>query len=415
MSDKKNRMKGIKIISIQALLYGFCFAVASCGCSKSSDNNPTPPVNGPVPVTKTVTKKVFAHLMPWFETKASNNGFWGLHWTMSNQNPDIIEPNGQRQIAAHYYPLTGPYASGDSAIIQYQLLLMKLSGIDGVFIDWPGTQYKYDYPLLVKNTNMIVPMLKKVGLNYSIVYEDQNLKGTADPITTAQTDMTYMQTNYFSTGNYEMLNDKPLLLVFGPQVISGQANWSTVFSVLNPQPAFFTLWFQSNKAGSTATGEFAWIPQDNLATLNHFYTSYSYAGTKFGSAYPGFNSFYAEGGWGGPTWTIDYNNLGNFQQTLDLALAQSNINYIQLATWNDYGEGTMIEPTVEFQYGFLTTLQQKLGVQNLDQSDLEAVAQLYQLRLKYAGDTAKQQQLNQVFDYMVSLQMQKAKDLLATL
>lgn len=410
-------MKGIKIISIQALLYGFCFAVASCGCSKSSNNPEPPPIDSMAPkaVTKTVTKKVFAHVMPWFETPATYNGIWGIHWTMSNQNPNVVNANGQRQIASHYYPLTGPYASGDSNIIQYQLLLMKLSGIDGVFIDWPGVQQKYDYPYLVRNTNKIIAMLSRVGLNYAIVYEDQDLKGASDVVATAQTDMSYMQTNFFTSDNYEKIAGKPVLLDFGPQVIKGQDQWTSVFSVLNPQPAFFPLWFQSTAAGSNATGEFSWIPQDNFTTLNYYYSGYTFSGTKFGSAYPGFNSFYAQGGWGGPTWTIDYNNLGNFQQTLDLALSQSNINYIQLATWNDYGEGTMIEPTVEFQYGFLTTLQQKLGVQSLDQSDLEAVYQFYQLRVKYAGDAAKQQQLTQVFTYMASLQMQKAKDLLATL
>ncbi len=408
-------MRGIKIISTKSLLACLCVIAVSCGCSKSSNNPPPTDDNGPKPVTKTVTKKIFAHMMPWFETPASNNGAWGIHWTMSNQNPNVVDGNGQRQIASHYYPLTGPYASGDSNIIQYQLLLMKLSGIDGVFIDWPGVQNKYDYPYLARNTNKIIAMLSRVGLNYAIVYEDQDLRGAANVVTTAQTDMTYMQTNFFSANNYEKISGKPVLLDFGPQVIKGQASWTSVFSVLNPQPAFFTLWFQSNDAGSNTTGEFAWIPQDNFTTLNYYYGSYNYSGTKFGSAYPGFNSFYAEGGWAGPTWTINYNNLGNFQQTLDLALSQSNINYIQLATWNDYGEGTMIEPTTQFQYGFLTTLQQKLGVQSLDQSDLKAVSDFYNLRVKYAGDAAKQQQVTQVFNYMVSLQMQKAKDLIATL
>ncbi|MEP6713128.1 MAG: hypothetical protein ABJA37_11955 [Ferruginibacter sp.] len=133
------------------------------------------------------------------------------------------------------------------------------------------------------------------------------------------------------------------------------------------------------------------------------------------SAYPGFNSFYAEGGWGGPTWIIQHDGLNNFIGTLDLALAQTNINYIQLATWNDYGEGTIIEPTVEFQYGFLTTLQQKLGVSSLKLTDLQMVAKLYQLRHDKVGDAAVQKKLDQVFYYIVSLQNQKANELLATL
>jgi hypothetical protein len=94
----------------------------------------------PISVSKTNTKKIFAHVMPWFESKTSNSGTWGQHWTMANQNPDVIGSDGKRQIAAHFYPLIGPYASGDTNVIEYQLLLMKLSGIDGVFIDWPGKQ-----------------------------------------------------------------------------------------------------------------------------------------------------------------------------------------------------------------------------------------------------------------------------------
>ena len=408
-------------VKINYLLLIFLAILFSCKKNSGATSPVGPPVvNGvtvyaPSPVLKSNSKKVFVHLMPWFETKATNNGAWGIHWKMHTQNPDIIDPvTGQRQIASHFYPLIGPYASGDTTVIEYQLLLMKLSGIDGVFIDWPGTQAIYDYPLLVKNTAQIVSMTARVGLKYAIVYEDQNLVHAADKAATVQADMNYLQTNFFTAPNYEKLSANPLLLVFGPQQIQSETGWSNAFSVLNPKPAFFTLWFQSSAAGNTASGEFAWIPQDNLNTLNYWYGK-SYTGLKIASAYPGFVSFYADGGWGGPTWTIPHNGLSNFSTTLDLALAQTNINYIQLATWNDYGEGTMIEPTKEFNYGFLTTLQQKLGVANLTQSDLEMVAKLYGLRVSKAGDAAIQLKLNQVFYYIVSLQNAKANSLLSTL
>jgi hypothetical protein len=396
-----------------------CLLMISFSCKKNTGATTPPVVDGVTqypgkPVLKSISKKVFAHMMPWFETKATNGGSWGIHWKMNTQNPDIIiDSNSQRQIASHFYPLIGPYASGDTAVIEYQLLLMKLSGLDGVLIDWPGVQNRNDYPLLVRNTEKIVSLLAKVGLNYAIVYEDQNLYQTSDKIATAKTDMTYLQSKYFKNDNYEKISGKPLLLVFGPQQIVNETGWSSNFSALDAPQAFFTFLFQSLDAGALATGEFAWIPQDNFTTLNIFYNN-NYAGTKMASAYPGFYSFYAEGGWGGPTWTIPHNGLTNFIQTLDLALTQTNITYIQLATWNDYGEGTMIEPTKEFNYGFLTTLQQKLGVSSLSQADLEMVAKLYHLRNEKAGDAGAQKKLNQVFYYIVSLQIQKANDLLST-
>lgn len=396
-------------------LFSFFILVALAACSKKADSGTAPmPVGGPVAVTKTVSKKIFVHMMPWFETPASNNGVWGLHWRMNNKNPNLILPNGQRDIASHYYPLIGPYASGDANVIEYQLLLMKLSGIDGLYIDWPGIQNKFDYPLLVRNTEKIVSLLDKVGLNFAIVYEDQNLPAT-DFIPLAHADMNYLQTNFFTRPNYEKVNGKPLLMVFGPQRISNPAQWSSVFSVLPTTPAFFTLWGESGEAA--AAGEFAWVVQSNISSLNNFYNN-GYTGIKVSSVYPGFNSFYAAGGWSGPTWVIPHDNgtgpLGTFKQTLDLALAQSNINYLQLVTWNDYGEGTNLEPTVEHGYGFLTTLQQKLGV-SYTQSELELVAKMYKLRVDRAGDASVQAKLNQAFNLLAALKISEARAIIESI
>ncbi len=54
-----------------------------------------------------------------------------------------------------FYPLIGPYASSDKAVIEYQLLLMKYAGIDGVLIDWYGSFDVNDYGPNLKNTRCI--------------------------------------------------------------------------------------------------------------------------------------------------------------------------------------------------------------------------------------------------------------------
>ncbi len=164
----------------------------------------------PVAVKKTIKTKIYVHLMPWFETKESNRhpdhpGEWGIHYTMSNKNPDIIvdSSTGRRQVAMYYYPLIGPYASGDKDLIEYQLLLMKLSGIDGVFIDWAPTIKMWDFPMMVSNTEKITEVLDKVGLSFAIVYEDQDIniafnnKVIDNKIDAAKKDMEYLNKNYF--------------------------------------------------------------------------------------------------------------------------------------------------------------------------------------------------------------------------
>lgn len=373
----------------------------------------------PLPVQKQVAKKVYVHLMPWFENKETNSpaGSWGQHWTMANKNPEVKDAAGQAQIASHYYPLTGPYASGDLNVIEYQLLLMKFSGIDGVLIDWPGVIKLYDYPLLVRNTEKLISLLEKTGLSFAIVYEDQNIniaynnKTIDDKMRAAQNDMTYLEDNYFGKSTYIRIEGKPLLMVFGPQTFQAEADWTQIFSVFSTKPAFFTLWNESGEAGKNAAGEFGWVYKNHLADLNTFYSKV-YSGTKVASVYPGFNAFYTEGGWGSNPFSIQ-TGLSTFNTTLDLAL-KSNANYLQLVTWNDYGEGTMIEPTKEFQYTFLTALQQKLGL-IYTEDELKTITTLYTLRKKFPADAVRQQKMDQVYYNLVSLKVSEAKQLLSSI
>lgn len=403
----------LKRIKKSFIILAFCF-LFSCTKDGSKAIELEDLFNGNVisyqalPVEKNNSKRIYVHFMPWFETKETNSGAWGIHWTMSNKNPDKIDANGYREIASHFYPLTGPYASSDPDIIEYQLLLMKLSGIDAVLIDWPGIQNKNDLPQLVNNTNKIVELIGKVGLKFAIVYEDWPLSYLdTEKIFQAQEDMKYIETNYFKNKSYEYLDGKPILLVFGPQQLQKESEWTSVFSIFDLKPSFFTLWYQSSEAGKNAVGEFSWVYKDHLADLQNFYGN-NFNGKKIASAYPGFKTFYAEGNWVGPTWVIEHLKTLTFLQTLDLALQGSSPS-VQLVTWNDYGEGTMIEPTREFSYSLLSFLQLRLGVNNISDKELQLVIDLFFKRKKYKNDANAQDKMNQVFYYIVSLQMGKAR------
>lgn len=167
--------------------------------------------------------------MPWFEDPASNNGTWGQHWTMSNCNPDKVNSNGKREIASRYYPLIGPYASSDTDVLNYHLLLMKYSGIDGILVDWYGIQDKWDYPANKRNTEALVKAVERAGLEFAIVYEDQTLKDLSKQgqLTQAKQDLKYLENSFFSKDCYIRINSKPLLMTFGPQTIQTLKNGTT--------------------------------------------------------------------------------------------------------------------------------------------------------------------------------------------
>lgn len=390
------------------------------GCKKeepsgTTDKETKVEIFEPVPVTKTNNTKVWVHYMPWFEDKTtSGNGQWGQHWTMANKNPDIIGADGKRQIASHYYPLIGPYASSDTDVLEYHFLLMKYAGIDGILIDWYGTRQLYDYPLNKRNTEAIVDVLENVGLEYAIVYEDQTLRdgfeSDAQRLSQAVADMNYLRTNFFNDGHYIRQDGKPLLLTFGPQIINDPEGWHTVFNVLADKPAFFTLYGHAHRANNSsyqnAMGEYIWVDATPMET------KYSQLGDMrhfIGGAYPGFDDYYKEGGWGEPVLgDIDHENGALFDRLLQLA-TDENVTQLQLITWNDFGEGTMIEPTEEFEYLFLEKLQDFTGLP-YSKAALEQIYKYYTLKKQFANQTEKQRELQQVFYYLISLQHDKATE-----
>lgn len=123
-------------------------------------------------VPKDNPKKVYAHYMPWFQSK-DYDGWWGHHWTMANKNPDNIDANGKREIASFFYPEIGPYSSIDPDLQEYHFLMMKLAGIDGVIFDWYGSRDYYDYGIMKLATETFMWRLEDLGLDFSVMYEDR--------------------------------------------------------------------------------------------------------------------------------------------------------------------------------------------------------------------------------------------------
>ena len=71
-------------------------------------------------------------------------------------------------------PHDRPYASRDADVLEYHMLLMKFSGVDGLMIDWYGVQgTNGDLNDLLTSSNAIVNQTQNYGLDYSVVMEDR--------------------------------------------------------------------------------------------------------------------------------------------------------------------------------------------------------------------------------------------------
>jgi hypothetical protein len=380
-----------------------------------------------VAVTKTNPTKVYMHYMPWFQTPSSLGGTdgsqWGYHWKMNTQNPNIVDATGKRQIASHYYPMIGPYDSTDPNVLEYHMLLMKYSGIDGVMIDWYGQQGSNgDVGSLLTASNAIADKSGQFGLGVGVVLEDR----FAQSVSQEQANMVYLKDHYFNRSNYITYgaSNSPLMYNFGPITFQTPSQWSQILPSTGTDPEFLTLPYQSNEAGANADGEFAWPYQDpnttdHLTVLRSFYTTQAGSLKNSGKiaagvAYPGFNDFYAQGGAGSTLFYVPENGGQTLTDTLNLYNTyKSNLSMLQLATFNDYGEGTQFEPTVEDGFRSLNQIQQFTGV-SYGTAELQFIYELYLARKKYAGKTAIESQLDQVSNDLDALNVTGAESLFST-
>jgi hypothetical protein len=370
---------------------------------------------------------LLAHYMPWYQSK-DISGSWGWHWTMNHFNPDNTDENGRPEFASHYLPLTGLYDSQDEAVLEYQVLLMKLSGIDGVIVDWYGTENFRDYAILNESTGKLFEAVKKAGLRFVICYEDQTVKHmvTENHITSdeaherGQEDMLYAQEHWFNDEAYLKHEGQPLLFVFGPQYFRTPNDWETLFSGLDSTPALVTL---DGHMGFGALASYPWPPMHmaggaTLAPaalesyLNLFYRNARRNDFIVSSAFPAFHDIYEEAGVRSSYGYIDPQDGETLRRTLELAL-EVNPQIVQLVTWNDYGEGTAIEPTEETGYHYLEIVQETR--RNLDPfftfkpDNLQLPLRFFQLRKEHPDDP----RLDEVFNAIISGDIETAISILS--
>jgi hypothetical protein len=369
-------------------------------------------------------KTLLMHYMPWFQSPEVT-GFWGPHWTAFDNSfdPELII-NGRREIWSNYYPLIGPYDSSDPDVLEYHLLLMKLAGVDGVIADWYGLSSAVDYPLVHAGTLALFDATADFGLEFSVCYEDRTVGVLLDQglLTPAgveahlTSEFQWMDGNWFGSPHYTRSGGRPLLLNFGPISVQDPTPWDNSLASLPLRPDLFSL--HNLWTTNDADGGFAWVhwsawagdpPEPTVKQrLTGIFDGVSTNPTRvIPSAVAGFDDAYASGQ-GFPF--LDHRGGETLRVALDLAI-DGPWPVVQLVTWNDFTEGTMIEPTEEFGYTFLEVIQQRrrdeLGPSfEFDASDLRLPHRLFVLRkFGAASDT----QLDAVSDLLRTGQVDQAR------
>ena len=367
-----------------------------------------PPVDGPNNDETTVSSHggplILAHWMPWyigprFQREMDSPAAFGLpggsgHWRgWSRYEPWLTDEQGRARIAARQYPLTGPYHSANPALLDFQASLMIIAGIDGVIIDWYGAYVANDFGFNHDNTVALVETLRRAGLNFLIMYEDNtlNMMGmqnvTPRSLDIGKYSINWAAANWFNDPLYVRFQGRPVLLCFGPQHFNRQDHWDFLFSDVHPRPWFGDI--DNRFHWSDAT--FNWPPMhlsyrnDGILTeaeltgyLQRFYARNAASPFRIATVFSAFHDSYAQS-----FGYLSYNDGQTFRLTWDMAM-DFEPHVIQIATWNDFGEGTIIEPTMERGYNELEFIQNKVREWNPDfpftREDLRWPLEFYRLR-----------------------------------
>jgi hypothetical protein len=214
-----------------------------------------------------------------------------------------------------------------------------------------------------------------------------------------------LQAQWFDDPLYLRQEGRPVLLIFGPESLSDQ-QWNAVLSALPKRPLVATL----HERRTFAAGAFAWPPMwasengvlspERLRAYWETFASKSKTWElRIAAAFPGFHDVYEQAGIHPSYGYLDDRHGTTFRETLHAA-RHSGADFVQLVTWNDYGEGTAIEPTAERGYRDLEAIQEARRNEHdgfpYQADDLRLPVRLFRLRKRFAGNAEATASLNRI-------------------
>jgi len=251
------------------------------------------------------------------------------------------------------------YSSHDPAVIHKQIREAKSMGISAFVVDWYGDRE----PFIDQSYALVQKIAAKEHFRVAMIYEETNQEEGATDETIADFTMfrdTYLAPHAPGHEAYLTYQGRPVIFVF-PR--GGHTDWDKVRAVVNswnPAP----LLINENLPGKYADdfdGFYAWInpgpkgwAADGINWGNQYLTDfYRTMLAKYpdkiivGGAWAGFND-------GKASWSLNRHIAARCGQTFQETFhfwqkylpAGEPIPFVLLETWNDYEEGSAIEPGI---------------------------------------------------------------------
>ena len=300
--------------------------------------------------------KVYAFYYPWY---GNNKGPSGepFHWDFYTN---------ERIQTSTDYPLLGPYDSYDSRVIHAHIALAQQAGIDGFIASWWGPHSFED-----KALTTILDVAEEMDFEVSAYYESVRTM-TQQQVTS---ELEYLIDNYGDHPAFLHESGEPVVFVYVPSYNNRDAEfWLQVRETVENQhgpitliadhgdfdlfpafEAFHTYIYtgdQSYQVFSEAQKRmsirFTGSAEEKITSLKNGENLLLYEKPFFVTVNPGF-WFYEKGP---GDLLAERNNGDKYADNWDTAL-ELDAHTVLIATWNEWHEGTEIEPSREYGFEYI--------------------------------------------------------------
>lgn len=353
---------------MQKSIIGVFFMLSLLSCSNKTKSQ----TNELVKVVQSEQKatEVIVHYMGWYSDENAKAEKL-RHWEHGHANTPII----------------GQYNSKSKAALVYHALLAWSAGIDAIAINVKDT---YDHETAAELFN-VVDQLQNLSqgnfdLKYLMSYDDQGFDLEA-PLDTTFVKMNDFKDNLMTRKNYLYHNNHPLFFSFDypSKFLSAQSFRTVIDSVFQTNKPYliWNTFGEGEEVESFVDSFYPWVQPGGEWDaegmnwgedyLKYFYNQVNTFETKYdfvtGGVWAGFDDR-KNTSWGGNR-LISRQNGKVYDNTWDFIHNYNGelpMRYVVLETWNDWNEGTEIEPSVEHGYQYL--VQTIKNVNQLKGSDI---------------------------------------------